>query len=234
MAPDPLNGIWPKSNLTRFLSGFNLSLHILLVDSHMKFISFFFVLMVSFLVCKGQYVPEPNQKKDTTIYVSSTNNEKSKSTLRTGFDPAKLIPGGNFALSFGNPYYIDISPSLGYMVTENLLLGLGATYIAAGGRNVNGYKYNFNYYGSRALGRQKVFENFFANAELDFLNVPYFLGTGSETLRKWLISPLVGGSYVMPFGNRGGVQATLLYNLNYQQAFSPFPSALVWRLGFFL
>jgi len=188
----------------------------------------------SFLVCKAQYVPEPNQIKDTTIYVASTQKETIRSERKSGFDKEKLVPGGNFALSFGNPYYVDISPSLGYMVTEGLLLGVGATYIASGGTSVYGYKYSFNFYGGRLLGRQKLFENFFANAELDFLNVPYFYNTNNETLRKWLVSPLIGGSYVMPFGKRGGIQATLLYNLNFQQAFSPFPSPLVWRLGFFL
>jgi hypothetical protein len=199
----------------------------------MKFIVGFMFYSCSFSLCWAQYVPEPNQKKDTTVYVSSTQKGSDKKERKSGFDTEKLVPGGNFALSFGNPYYIDVSPSLGYMVSDGLLLGLGATYIASGGNGIYG-KYSFNYYGGRALGRQKLFENFFANAELDFLNVPYFSGTGSETIRKWLVSPMVGASYVMPFGKRGGVQATLLYNLNYQQLYSPFPSALVWRLGFFL
>jgi len=197
-----------------------------------------FTLIVLFtiavrLVCNGQYVPEPEPKRDTTIYVNSQSKVQPEEEIRATSFNEKIVPGGNFALSFGNPYYVDVSPSLGYMVTEDLLLGIGGTYIATGGTNVYGNKYQFNFYGGRVLGRQKLFNNFFANAELDLLNVPYFLNP-NETLRKWLLSPLIGASYVMPFGKRGGIQATLLYNLNYQQAYSPFPSALVWRLGFFL
>ena len=199
----------------------------------MKFIVGFMFYFCSFSLCWAQYVPEPNQKKDTTVYVSSTQKGSDKKERKSGFDTEKLVPGGNFALSFGNPYYIDVSPSLGYMVTDGLLLGLGASYIAQGG-STNNFTYSFNYYGGRILARQKLFESFYANAEIDFLNVQYITGIGNETLRKWLFSPLVGASYVMPFGKRGGVQATLLYNLNYQQLYSPFPSALVWRLGFFL
>jgi len=200
----------------------------------MKFILSFYLLLCTYLVCNGQYVPEPGQKKDTTIYVSSSKKEESYSPGKTGFDTEKLVPGGNFALSFGNPYFIDISPSLGYMVTENLLLGLGATYIASGG-NIGFGNYTINIYGGRIIGRRKLFENFFANAELDFLNSPNLSSTNNENTRKWFVSPMVGGSYVMPFGKRGGVQATLLYILNYNDnVFSPYPSALVWRLGFFL
>jgi hypothetical protein len=77
----------------------------------------------------------------------------------------------------------------------------------------------------------------YANAEIDFLNAPYFSATNNstvETPRKWTANPLLGASYVVPFGRRGGVQATLLYNLNYQEDYSPYSSAWIWRIGFFL
>ncbi len=200
----------------------------------MKFILGYLIFFVSFLVCKAQYVPEPNRKKDTTIYVSSTQKSEEKRSRKSGFDSERLVPGGNFALSFGNPYFIDVSPSLGYMVTDGLLLGLGGTYISSGGTSVFG-KYSFNIYGGRILGRHKLFENFFANAEIDFLNSPTISSISNDENRKWFVSPMVGGSYVMPFGKRGGIQATLLYILNYNDTvFSPYPSPLVWRMGFFL
>lgn len=182
----------------------------------------------------AQYVPEDSVKKDTTIYVPSSKRSADEPQSSSGFDTDKLVPGGNFAASFGNPYYVDISPMLGYMVTPKFMLGLGATYIATGGTYFN-IKYSNTYYGGRILGRHRIKENFFANAELDFLNVPYFLSdTTTQRLRKWLVSPLIGASYVVPFGTRGGVQITALYNLNYQQRYSPYNSALLFRIGFFL
>lgn len=180
----------------------------------------------------AQYVPE--QRADTTIYVSKPPaKKKTEQAESSGFDKTRIVPGGNFALSFGNPYWIDLSPTVGYLVTEKTLLGIGATYMASGG-NYFGYKYRFQYYGGRTFIRRQIMENIFANAELDFLNVPYFTGVGIESLRRWLVSPLVGASYVVPFGTRGGFQISLLYNLNYQQAYSPFLSPLIWRVGFFL
>jgi len=176
----------------------------------------------------AQYV-EGDQNTKASTRKDSSNSKQHKS----GFDPSRLVPGGNLALNFGNPFYLDISPSLGYMVTEKLLLGLGLTYIAIGSTYFN-TKYRFNYYGGRCLGRFKLFDNVYANSELDILNVPFFTGTGNETNRKWTVSPLIGASYVVPFGSRGGVQATLLYNLNYQPNYSPYTSALIWRVGFFL
>ena len=138
----------------------------------------------------------------------------------------------------GDPYYYDISPSLGYMVTDKLMAGLGVIYVSMGGRYSNSnQKYNFTYYGGRPLIRYRVMNDIYANAEIDFLNAPYFSSTNftiAQTTRKWTTNPLLGASYVIPFGKRGGVQATLLYNLNYQEDYSPYSSAWIWRIGFFL
>ncbi len=156
----------------------------------------------------------------------------------SGFQSSKLVPGGNLALQFGDPYYYDISPSLGYMVTDKLMAGLGVIYVSMGGRYSNSnQKYNFTYYGGRPLIRYRVMNDIYANAEIDFLNAPYFSSTNftiAQTTRKWTTNPLLGASYVIPFGKRGGVQATLLYNLNYQEDYSPYSSAWIWRIGFFL
>lgn len=195
------------------------------------------VILLLFLLwqatlAKGQYVPEDTGRRDTT-YVPSPKPAREPQT--GGFDTDKLVPGGNLSLSFGDPYYVDISPALGYQVTDDLVLGLGGTYIAMGGSTGNGTRYRWNCYGGRFYGRQRVLESVFANAELDFLNVPYFAAANSpDPLRKWLVSPLVGASYVVSIGKRGGIIISLLYNLNYQQRYSPYSGALVYRMGFFL
>lgn len=191
----------------------------------------FLLVQTSYLM--AQYVPEDTVKRDTIRVPPPARTENRES--KGGFDTEKLVPGGNFSLSLGNPYYIDISPALGYRLTDDLVAGLGITYIAAGG-TVNNFKYRVNYYGGRVFGRQRILESVFANAELDFLNVPYFLASGNTQteLRKWLVSPLVGASYILPMGRRGGIMISLLYNLNYQQQYSPYNSALIYRMGFFL
>lgn len=190
-----------------------------------------FFLLFGCLNCPlalAQYVEEKSNQKDTTIYVKSKNAKENAPSGRRGFDKKKLVPGGNFALNFGNPFYIDLSPRLGYLVSERVMLGLGATYI-----NYRVNNYSFSFYGGQAFGRVFLFENIYGNLEMDFLNVPVTY-LGGESLRRWLVSPLVGASYIVPFGSRGGVQASILYNLNYQQAYSPYASPLIWRLGFFL
>jgi hypothetical protein len=170
----------------------------------------------------AQYVPE-----------DSTSKEKGETEKKSGFDVSRLVPGGNMALGFGNPYFFDFSPSLGYLFTDDLLAGAGLTYLSWG-YSLGGSKFTRSYYGARILARYQVKEPLFANVELEGLNAPYDPTGYGEEQRVWTFNPMVGASYVVPFGRRGGIQATLLYNLNYKEAYSPYSSALVWRIGFFL
>jgi polyhydroxyalkanoate synthesis regulator phasin len=56
----------------------------------------------------------------------------------------------------------------------------------------------------------------------------------NKYLQEYKNNPLIGASYIMPFGKRGGIQATLYYNLNYKELYSPYSSPFIWRIGFFL
>lgn len=143
----------------------------------------------------------------------------------------RLVPGGNFGFSFGDQWYIDLSPSLGYQINDRMVAGAGVIYNAYGG-TFNGIKYKYERYGGFVFARHKIYQSFYANAEFEFINVPD--ERQAEDARTWIINPLVGGSYIVPLGNRGGFQVSLLYNLNYQPYLSPYPSALVWRIGIFL
>ncbi len=203
----------------------------------------FILLLFSLVAFPGLFQKSVAQyvEGDKTLPASTRRDSiivKDHDPEETGFQSSKLVPGGNLALQFGNPYYYDISPSLGYMVTEKLMVGLGVIYVSMGGRDpIYNQKYNFTYYGGRPLIRYKVINDIYANAEIDFLNSPYNYATNytiGEKPRKWTTNPLLGASYVIPFGKRGGVQATLLYNLNYQEDYSPYSSAFIWRIGFFL
>jgi hypothetical protein len=185
------------------------------------------------LLCFGLFVQQNLQAQYVQEDSSKTRKETPSENRPRGFDKTKLVPGGNLAMSFGNPYFVDLSPYLGYLVSEKMMLGLGATYLAYG-VTINGTRYTRDWYGGRLLGRYRIDDSFFLNAELEQLNAPNNTNFSNQEDRKWVFSPYVGASYVLPFGRRGGVQATLLYNLNYQENYSPWNNALVWRIGFFL
>jgi hypothetical protein len=140
----------------------------------------------------------------------------------------RLVFGGSIGLQFGTVTNINLSPIIGYQVTEGLVLGAGPTYIYTS-VNYGGYKYRYSVYGGRLYGRQRVFENFFAQAELEMLNVQDYSING-ET-RKWIAAPLVGATYVQPIGDRSAFVLSVLFNLNYQPNLTPYANPII-RVGF--
>lgn len=133
----------------------------------------------------------------------------------------KLRYGGNFWLGFFGAFYIDISPMVGYEVSDKgTVVGLGANLIYQGGFNGGG---NF-VYGPKLFVRQPLFKSIFAHAEYEMINanakqfysyIPDSTNPLAGEKKKWEGAPLIGaGIYTGRQGQRGGYLA-VMYNLGY-------------------
>ncbi len=141
----------------------------------------------------------------------------------------RLILGGSFGLQFGTYTNINLSPILGYKVTDNLVLGAGPTYIYTS-VNYSNYRYKYSVYGGRLYGRQRVIDNFYVQAEYEVLNVQNY-SSSDPNARSWISAPLLGASYVQPIGDRSGLVISVLFNLNYQSNLTPYANPII-RVGF--
>ncbi|WP_337043381.1 hypothetical protein [Emticicia sp. 17c] len=157
----------------------------------------------------------------------------------------KLRYGGNFWLGFFGAFYIDVSPMVGYEVTDKgTVAGVGANLIYQGVFNGGG---NF-VYGPKLFVRQQVFKMIFAHAEYELMNAysDQFYSHVSTTpftdiKRKWEGSPLVGLGFYQGRGGQRGSFISLMYNLGYPnrgfispQGLGGNNSPLVVRIGFLL
>lgn len=167
------------------------------------------------------------------IYI---HNVKAQREVDEGAESFKerLYFGGNFNLQFGTVTFIDVSPLLGYMVTNSFSVGTGVTYQYLSYRHLN---YNTNIYGGRVFARQNIGQQFFAHTEFETLNVEYsrFISpTDRQWVREWVPGLFVGGGLFQPLGRRGGINLMGLYNLTYVRGKSPYASPFVIRAGFTL
>jgi hypothetical protein len=134
----------------------------------------------------------------------------------------KLRYGGNFWLGFWGAFYIDVSPMVGYEVTnKGTIVGLGANLIYQGVFNGGG---NF-VYGPKLFVRQPLFKSIFAHAEYEMMNaysdqfysyIPNPSNPYPDGKKKWEGSPLIGaGFYQGRQGGQRGSYLALMYNLGY-------------------
>lgn len=149
-----------------------------------------------------------------------TENEYVTTTLRD-----KLYFGGNLGVQFGTITNIDVSPLIGYEITQRLSAGLGATYKYY--KN-NSYDISTYIYGGRVFSRIQIFKMLFLHFEIEPLNIEDFYFDYGE--RKWITNVNVGAGYVQPLGKRSSINLMVLWNIN-ETTLSPYENPII-RVGF--
>ncbi len=140
----------------------------------------------------------------------------------------RVYVGGNFSLQFGNITAVDVSPLVGYMIDNNWSTGLGISYQYL---RYNDFDITSNLYGGRLFVRRNLFDNLFAYAEYENLNVEIFNPFDGSLNREWVPGLFVGGGFFQPIGPRAGLNFVILYNLNHDELRSPYTSPIVVRAG---
>jgi len=148
----------------------------------------------------------------------------------------RLFFGGNLGLQFGSATYVDVSPLVGYRLTEKLDIGVGATYIYYKIKEtayfLDGYETSI--YGGRVFSRYHFMENIFAHVETEVLNmeVPKAITGNSNNyslVRDNVISILGGGGYAQPIGENSAILMMVLWNFN-EDPNSPYLNP-IFRIG---
>lgn len=176
----------------------------------------FFVFLIGFnlsaLLCLGQ-----------TDTVSRKKPHKEKEPFID-----KLFWGGNVGAWIGNPTFVDLSPLIGYKVTEKFQVGIGGIYNYYS-YTYNNYKYSVNFYGGRVMARYFILENVYAQAGYDRINRdnPY---SYKPDARIWIENFLVGGGLRYPVSDHIYCAASALWNLN-DTPLSPYPNPII-QIGF--
>ncbi len=151
----------------------------------------------------------------------------------------RLVYGGSFGLAFGSQTLIDLSPTIGYRLTDQFTIGSGISYkynqikdYTLDPNTNRWYDYSSNIIGGSLWARYHIIENFFAHAELEQLQIHYNYTSvnGTEPSKTsnnvGVTSVLVGGGYRQPLGNRVSFNIMLLYNLN-ETDFSPYQNPII-------
>lgn len=156
-----------------------------------------------------------------------------------GFDPSRITFGGNFGASFGSVTYVDISPLVGYRITDRWIAGVGISYIyyrqkytfSSGATQL----YQTSLYGGRLFTQFNILPNVFLHGELEALNFDYYDFLTATNGRAWYTTPMIGAGYSQPIGARSSFRVMALYAFGTDNPKSPYyQNPLIFRVGFFL
>ena len=146
----------------------------------------------------------------------------------------RLYIGGNVGLLFGTTTLIELSPQVGYRLTDRFIPGIGITYIYQNYRYYN-VRYENSVYGGSIFSKYFLTDKLFGHVEYEMLNVEY-LAFGQNLApmidRKWISSFYVGGGYSQPIGQRGFAQVMILFELIQDPWYPYYRSNPIIRIGF--
>lgn len=200
-----------------------------------SFILFLFITISQQLVY-GQVGGGKNEVLNDYLGNDRKNNQasnKENSSKKLSGLRDKLYYGGTGMLSFGTITFIDISPQLGYKISEDFSVGIGGIYNYYRERirfsNNQSIVFQTSIYGVNAFARMFVVENIFAQIQPQAINLePLDMSTKQ---RFWLSNLFVGGGYRQRIDERSSVLAILLYNTSHSPN-SPYGSPILFQFGF--
>lgn len=147
------------------------------------------------------------QGDDSYVYGDRGSSSGSSSSDWGFFDPfdfQRLTIGGGLGLQVGTITLIEISPTIGYYMTRNVLFGVGGNYTYYSQRN-----FNTSWYGGRVFA-EYFFQDFplFAHVESELMNV------AGDNERVNILNLYVGGGFRQQLGGNSFAYLLGLWNLN--------------------
>ncbi len=160
-------------------------------------------LIIAILILSS--LPAKSQANEESETGSSSIQKKEKK----GFDPKRLVFGGSLGATFGSITYVEISPRVGYKLTDQWIAGVGFKYAYYEEKNTF-FNYSTNMYGGGVYTQYYFLKYFVAHAEYEVLNLDDFRPPFE---RVNIHSLFVGGGISSRVGN-GFFNVLMLYNLN--------------------
>jgi hypothetical protein len=154
--------------------------------------------------------PEPRKNRDPLAF--------SKWKDRVTF-------GGNFQAWFGTHTFVNISPTIGFNVVENLNVGVGAIYNYTSLDFGPAGKYSQSIFGSHTYARYVIRGTYFAQVQYDRLRQPD-LFSYVPGKKIWVDYFLVGGGIRRELGDHAALILSVMFNLT-QHPLSVYPNPLV-------
>lgn len=203
------------------------------------------IAVLIFLTCLGPLIFaqssrfEDDEPTNTNVTAQEEAAPSRQTKIRSPFWERTRF-GGNLGLQLGTFTFINLSPRMYYVVTDQLWVGTGVTFIYSRDNTNYTYPVPKEYreqvvYGFNFFSTYQLIGPIFAQAEYEPLSFERFsrntFGDIVGKERLWTHNVLLGGGITQKVG-RGAVFFSVLYNVTYTNSFdSYYSSPWVFRMG---
>jgi hypothetical protein len=174
-------------------------------------------------------------KKKYNSLASIKDAKKFYNPLKEKSFRERIFPGISFQYQKSNDYMLDVNPSLGYMILQNVSAGVGFNYRLVRSGNNEHWRQNQSVYGLRAFAEVKLFRGFLGYIEYEYMNtrVPEKAGVSRETgKREWVSGLFTGIKTRYPITRWMKGTAIVQFNWLNDGIKSPYGNTITSRIGF--
>ena len=192
-------------------------------------------LLVLLMISGSEAVIAQTQPIETTEQDNSVKeDDNGNSTVKQKDWKDRIVVGGNLGAQFGSSTYIEVSPIVGYKVTDKFTAGIGFSYQYFS-ENYNDpffVDYKASVYGPRVFLQHDILFGFFAHAEYEYAWYKFKYEDFYLTEFKGQVPALfIGGGYNYFITDNAKLQIMALYDL-LNGPNSLYYSPWVFRIGF--
>lgn len=167
-----------------------------------------------------------NAQVDSVYYGSEHPTKKTKERNDAWKD--KFIWGGNIQAWIGNPTFILLTPTIGFIPFEKFNVGIGGIYNYTSYNSSYG-KYAQSIFGGHSYARYTIGDSYFVQVQYDKLLQPDLFSYEPND-KIWIDYIFVGGGFSQQIGDKLALSTSIMYNVNRNQL-SIYPSRLIIQFG---
>jgi hypothetical protein len=174
-------------------------------------------------------------KKKYNSLASIKDAKKFYNPLKEKSFRERIFPGIAFQYQKSNDYMLDVNPSMGYMILQNVSAGVGFNYRLVRSGNNENWRQNQSVYGPRAFAEVKLFRGFLGYIEYEYMNtrVPEKAGVSRENgKREWVSGLFTGIKTRYPITRWMKGTAIVHFNWLNEGIKSPYGNNITSRIGF--
>ena len=140
----------------------------------------------------------------------------------------KLVWGGNLQAWIGNPTFVLLCPTIGYVPFKNFNVGVGGIYNFVSYNTYYG-SYSQSIFGGHSYARYVIGESYFVQVQYDKLRQPDIYSPEPND-KTWVDYVLVGGGFRQEISDKVALSTSIMYNLNASRH-SIYPSRIIIQFG---
>ncbi len=160
---------------------------------------------------------------NTPVFAQDQEPRHPKPKAKSQFwSKDRIVTGGNLGASFGTITVVDISPIIGYKITDKFIYGVGGTYMYYAFRHSQS-TFKTHIYGARTFARYYPIEFLFGHAEYEWLNGQFSPFTRDRINTTGI---LLGGGISQRLGGSSALVLTALWNVH-DDPFYPYPNPII-------